>query len=46
MSTAAGSVFVVIPVFNRLPATMSCIDALALQRYPHVRIVVVDGGID
>ena len=44
MSTAAGSVFVVIPVFNRLQATLSCIDALAAQRYPHVHTVVVDGG--
>jgi len=38
------TVFVVIPVFNRLEETLSCINDLRRQRYPNVEIVVVDGG--
>ena len=37
-------VFAVIPVFNRMSLTEACINCLSVQTYPHVRIVVVDGG--
>jgi GT2 family glycosyltransferase len=38
------TVFVVIPVYNRLELTRSCLGCLKTQTYPALRIVVVDGG--
>jgi GT2 family glycosyltransferase len=38
------TVFVVIPVYNRLELTRSCVGCLKRQTYPELRIVVVDGG--
>ena len=38
------TVFVVIPVFNRLKFTLSCLGCLRAQTYPALRIIVVDGG--
>jgi GT2 family glycosyltransferase len=43
-ASAAPKVFVVIPVFNRIAETLSCIGDLRRQRYPNLEIVVVDGG--
>ncbi|MFQ4135674.1 glycosyltransferase family 2 protein [Nodosilinea sp. PGN35] len=38
------TVFVVIPVFNRLHFTQACIDALKTQSYRPLQILVSDGG--
>jgi N-acetylglucosaminyl-diphospho-decaprenol L-rhamnosyltransferase len=38
------SVFVVIPVFNRIDETLICLAGLRRQRYPAVNVIVVDGG--
>jgi len=38
------TVFVVIPVFNRMDATLHCLDDLRSQTFPNIRIVVIDGG--
>jgi glycosyltransferase involved in cell wall biosynthesis len=38
------TVFVVIPVFNRIDATLHCLGDLREQTFPNVRIVVIDGG--
>ena len=38
------TVFVVIPVFNRLHFTRKCLEHLSRQRYPRVVPVVCDGG--
>ena len=38
------TVFVVIPVFNRIDATLHCLGDLREQTFPKVRIVVIDGG--
>jgi GT2 family glycosyltransferase len=38
------TIFVVIPVFNRIDATARCLDDLRRQTYPRVHIIVVDGG--
>jgi GT2 family glycosyltransferase len=38
------AVFVVIPVFNKVEATLRCVDDLRAQTHPDVRVVVVDGG--
>lgn len=40
----APMVFAVIPVFNRLHFTLTCIEHLRAQTYPALRIVVADGG--
>jgi len=46
MSTveASGTVFVVIPVFNRLHFTRACLGALQRQTYPNVTVIVADGS--
>ena len=36
--------FVVMPVFNRVHHTISCLDHLLMQSYVSIRIIVVDGG--
>lgn len=41
---APGTVFAVIPVFNRLHFTRECIRRLQAQTYAPLRIVVADGG--
>jgi glycosyltransferase involved in cell wall biosynthesis len=38
------TVFVVIPVFNRLQFTKECLDSLRAQTYAPLRLIVVDGG--
>jgi GT2 family glycosyltransferase len=38
------AVFVVIPVFNKVDATVRCLEDLRRQTHPDVRPVVVDGG--
>ena len=38
------TVFVVVPVFERLAHTLRCIANLEAQTYPHLEVVVVDGG--
>jgi GT2 family glycosyltransferase len=43
-SPAKPTVFVVIPVFNRLHFTRDCIQHLNAQNYQPIRIVVADGG--
>jgi ubiquinone/menaquinone biosynthesis C-methylase UbiE/glycosyltransferase involved in cell wall biosynthesis len=40
----APTVFAVIPVFNRLHYTLSCIEFLRAQDYEMIRIIVSDGG--
>jgi len=37
-------VFAIIPVFNRLPFTLACIEHLRSQTYRPLEIIVVDGG--
>ncbi len=37
-------VFVVVPVFERLEHTLSCVSLLNAQTYPNIEVVVVDGG--
>jgi GT2 family glycosyltransferase len=44
MRHTSGTVFAVMPVFNRLALTEACIRILSQQTYPAVRIIVVDGG--
>ncbi len=46
MSTGepSGTVYVVIPVFNRLHFTRACLGALQRQTYPNVTVIVADGG--
>ena len=44
MSHAHPTVFVIIPVFNRLALTETCVRCLSAQTYPALRIIVVDGG--
>ncbi len=38
------TVFVVIPIFNRLQFTLACLECLARQSYHPLRAIVVDGG--
>lgn len=38
------TVFVIIPVFNRLKFTLACLEYLARQSYHPLHIIVVDGG--
>ncbi len=45
IQAAAGSrVFAVIPVFNRLDATLACVACLKQQTWPALTLIVVDGG--
>jgi GT2 family glycosyltransferase len=44
MRHTSGTVFAIIPVFNRIALTEACINCLSAQTYPNLRIVVVDGG--
>ena len=37
-------VFAIIPVFNRLALTETCLKCLSAQTYPALRTIVVDGG--
>lgn len=37
-------IYIVIPVFNRLPFTKACIESLLAQCYKHFTIIVVDDG--
>jgi GT2 family glycosyltransferase len=41
---ARPTVFVVMPVFNRLHFTRACLDCLRSQSYSPLRVIVVDGG--
>ena len=43
-SVASGTVYCVTPVFNRINATLACIDCLKSQTYSDLVIIVVDGG--
>ncbi len=38
------SVYVILLTWNHLPDTLECLDSLARQTYPSVRIVLVDNG--
>ncbi|GIL15439.1 MAG: glycosyl transferase [Chloroflexota bacterium] len=40
----AHSVFVLLLTWNHLPDTLECLDSLARQTYPNLRIVLVDNG--
>ena len=42
--SSPGTVFVVVPVFNKVDATRACIGHLHAQRHPDIEIVVIDGG--
>ena len=44
MSLPRPTVFAIIPVFNRLRFTLTCVDCLRAQTYPSVRVIVADGG--
>lgn len=44
MDTTTPTVFVVIPVFNRLHFTIECVRRLQSQTYPRLVVVVSDGG--
>ena len=44
MSLPSPTVFAIIPVFNRLRFTLTCVDCLRAQTYPSVRVIVADGG--
>ena len=43
---AAPRVFAVIPVHNRLPLTLGCLEQLKRQTYRPITAIVVDGGSD
>lgn len=38
------TVFVIIPVHNRILSTLRCLESLKKQTYPHLRVIVVDDG--
>lgn len=40
----APTVFVIVPTYNRIEFTCVCIDRLLGQTYPHVTVIVSDGG--
>ena len=42
--TMQPEVFAVIPVYNRIQFTRTCVECLKSQTYPRLHIVVVDGG--
>lgn len=41
---SCATVYAAIPVFNRLPLTRKCVRLLVAQTYPHIQIIVADGG--
>jgi GT2 family glycosyltransferase len=44
MIKATPTVYIVIPVHNRLEATRECLESLSCQTYPYYQIVLVDDG--
>lgn len=44
MGNMKPSVYVVIPVFQRLKTTQSCLQFLQKQTYPNIQVIVSDGG--
>lgn len=44
LAISSSCVYVIIPVFNRLELTKSCLDCLSEQSYAPLELIVVDGG--
>ena len=40
----ANTIYIVIPVFNRLKFTKDCLDSLRKQSYGEFKVIVVDDG--
>jgi GT2 family glycosyltransferase len=37
-------IYIVIPVFNRISKTVSCLESIFKQSYPKIKVIVVDSG--
>ena len=38
------TIYICIPVFNRIEYTLKCIDSIKKQKYPHYKIIICDDG--